>query len=247
VPNQQISPEVDYLTHVKGVKKFFLVGSDYVFPRKSFAIAKPLIAKNGASVVGEEYAPIGTTDWSAVVAKMQQSQPDAVFAITVAGSDPVTLMKQLRAAGIEAPVASTVIEETGLKALGADGEGVLMAAAYFEVLNTPENKKFLAALKQRFGKVEPQNLYSTPCYDAVHEYAKAFKDAGNTKARDVLEALAGVEVTGPRGRVTLNRDRHATMPIYLAEGQSDSTFKIIKSYGEVKPSQQCNPEPGLPS
>jgi urea transport system substrate-binding protein len=246
VPNQQIDPEVTYLTRERDVKSFFLVGSDYVWPRTTFKIAKDLIAKAGAEVVGEEYAPIGTTDWSAVVSKIQNTSPDSVYFALAGGSDNVALMKQFRATGSEAIVVSPDIEENVLKALGEDGEGVVMAGAYFQVLDTSENKKFLAALKKRFGaKAAPQNLLSVPNYDALHQFALAMDKAKSTRPEAVLEALAEVTFTGPRGEIKMTRDRHATLPIYLAIGQADSTFKIIKDLGAIPPTNQCEPDPSL--
>lgn len=244
VPNQQIDPEVTYLTKDRGVKSFFLVGSDYVWPRTTFKIAKDLIGKAGAEVLGEEYAPIGTTDWSAVVSKIQTADPDAVYFALAGGSDNVALMKQFRATGSKAIVVSPDIEENVLKALGEDGEGVIMAGAYFQVLDTPANKKFLSALDKRFGdKVAPQNLLSVPNYDALHQFALAMDKAGSTEPEAVLEAFTEVSFSGPRGEIKMSADRHATLPIYLAEGQADSTFKILKDLGSIKPTNQCQPDP----
>jgi urea transport system substrate-binding protein len=244
VPNQQIDPEVTYLTKEKNVKSFFLVGSDYVWPRTTFKIAKDLIRKAGAEVVGEEYAPIGTTDWSSVVSKIQNASPDSVYFALAGGSDNVALMKQFRATGSDAIVVSPDIEENVLKALGEDGEGVIMAGAYFQVLDTPENKKFLAALDKRFGKkAAPQNLLSVPNYDAMHQYARAMDKAKSTTPEAVLEALSDVTFTGPRGEIKMTPDRHATLPIYLAEGQADATFKILKELGSIAPTDQCKPDP----
>jgi urea transport system substrate-binding protein len=244
VPNQQIAPEVSYLTKSRGVKSFFLVGSDYVWPRETFKVAKGLIKQAGAKVVGEEYAPIGTTDWSAVVSKIQQSKPDAVYFALAGGSDNVALMKQYRATGAKGIVVSPDIEESVLKALGPDGEGVVMAGAYFQVLDTPANKKFLADLKKKYGgKTAPQNLLSVTNYDAVYLYAAAVAKAKSTATAPVLKALSQVSFNGPRGLVHMTKDRHAALPIYIGIGQKDQSFKIIKKLGVVTPSQQCNPAP----
>jgi branched-chain amino acid transport system substrate-binding protein len=244
VPNQQIAPEVSYLTGERGVKTFFLVGSDYVWPHETFKVAKRLIKQARAKVVGEEYAPIGTTDWSAVVSKIQQTKPDAVYFALAGGSDNVALMKQYRATGAKGIVVSPDIEESVLKALGPDGEGVVMAGAYFQALDTPANNRFLADLKKKFGsKTAPQNLLSVTNYDAVYQYAAAVARAKTTATEPVLRALSKVSFTGPRGLVKMTRDRHAALPIYIGIGQKDESFKIIKKLGIVAPSRQCNPYP----
>src|SRR5262249_37744948 len=128
VPNQQIDPLVKYLTKNKSVKSWFMVGSDYLWPRKSFEIAHPIIKAAGGNVVGEEYSPIGTSDWSAIISKIRSAKPDAIILAIAGGADNVAFMKQLIASGTKTVVSSLDIEEGALGALGPDGEGIYVPA-----------------------------------------------------------------------------------------------------------------------
>jgi urea transport system substrate-binding protein len=119
--NQQIVPGLDYLKQ-QGKKRVFLVGSDYVFPRTANKIIKAYAKANGMEILGEEYTPLGHTEYSTVVNKLQQAKPDAVFN-TLNGDSNVAFFKQLRGAGITAasmPVVSVSVAEEEVRGIGPD-------------------------------------------------------------------------------------------------------------------------------
>ena len=99
--NQQIVPSIEYLLE-EGKTKFFLLGSDYVFPRTANTIIKAQLAAAGAETVAEEYTPLGHTEYSTVISKIQAAAPDVVYN-TLNGDSNVAFFKQLQAAGITAP------------------------------------------------------------------------------------------------------------------------------------------------
>jgi branched-chain amino acid transport system substrate-binding protein len=244
VPNQQTDPLVKYLTEKEGAKTWFFVGSDYLWPHKSFEIAKKVIEAAGGTVVGEEYAPIGTTDWASVVSKINRTNPSVVLLALAGGADNVSIMKQKNASGSPALVASLDIEEGALAALGPDGEGIYVPGSYFSTVDTPENKKFTEALQKKFGdKMATPTFFSAPTYDAIHEFALAAQKAQTLEGSAVLKALSEVSFSGPRGTVKLTTDRHASLPIYLGKARSDGKFDIVQSLGTIDASRQCDPEP----
>ncbi|HMY38217.1 MAG TPA: transporter substrate-binding protein, partial [Marinagarivorans sp.] len=97
---QQILAGIDWVVKEKGAKTFYLLGSDYIWPRTSNKIARKHIEKLGLSVVGEEYYPLGHTQFNSVINKIKLKKPDVIYAIVVGGSN-VAFYKQLKAAGIE--------------------------------------------------------------------------------------------------------------------------------------------------
>lgn len=244
VPNQQTDPLVKYLTEKEGAKTWFFVGSDYLWPHKSFEIAKKVIEAAGGTVVGEEYAPIGTTDWASVVSKINRTNPSVVLLALAGGADNVSIMKQKNASGSPALVASLDIEEGALAALGPDGEGIYVPGSYFSTIDTPENKKFTEALLKKFGdKMATPTFFSAPTYDAVHQFALAAEAAQSLDGSAVLKALSEVSFSGPRGTVKMTTDRHASLPIFLGKARDDGTFDIVESLGIIEASKQCDPEP----
>jgi len=143
--NQQIVPGLDYLKQA-GKKKVFLVGSDYVFPRTANKIIKAYAAANGMTILGEEYTPLGHTEYSTLVGKVQAAKPDAVFN-TLNGDSNVAFFKQLHGAGITAaamPVVSVSVAEEEVRGIGpANVVGQLVAWNYYQTTTGATNDKFV--------------------------------------------------------------------------------------------------------
>ncbi|MGH7813692.1 MAG: urea ABC transporter substrate-binding protein [Candidatus Binataceae bacterium] len=152
-PNQQILPALDWAKE-KGYKKYFLLGSDYVFPRTANLILKKHIVHDGLTVVDEEYVPLGGTDFSAIVNKIKAAAPDIIFN-TLNGDSNVSFFKQMAAAGLppsKLPVMSFSIAEPEAKAMGPSIVKDSYAAwNYFQTLNDPMSKKFVEAYKAKYG------------------------------------------------------------------------------------------------
>jgi urea transport system substrate-binding protein len=240
VPEQMVAPIVDHFMTENGAKKFFLVGSDYNFGRGMLAFTRSYIEKKGGAVVGDEYQPMDATDWTAIISKMRSANPDAVIMSTAGGAPNVTLQKQYKAAGMKALVGNLSVDEGTAKSMGADAEGIFITASYLTNIDTPENKRFLAAMKKKFGAdLRTPNDLSVPEYDAVYLYKAAVEKAGSTDAEKVLKALAEVSFEGPRGRVQMSKQRHAPLTMYLGQVQADGNVKIVKMFKDVDPGEQC--------
>ena len=147
--NQQIVPAVQYLLD-QGKTKFYLLGSDYVFPRTSNTIIRAQLADAGLEPVGEEYLPLGGTDFTSILLNIAQAQPDVIFN-TLNGDSNVAFFKQFTDAGYDAtslPVLSVSIAEEEVTGIGVDNiVGQLTAWNYYETVDTPENTAFVAAFK----------------------------------------------------------------------------------------------------
>ena len=146
--NQQIIPAMDFLAS-KGVKKLFLAGSDYVFPRTANAIIKLYAAKLGIEIVGEEYVPLDKDDWTTQVAKIVAAKPDFIFN-TINGSSNVGFIKAYYDAGLKAattPIISVSIAEEEAPAMGHEVTGHYASWNYFQSLKTDTNPKFIDELE----------------------------------------------------------------------------------------------------
>ncbi|WP_419951644.1 substrate-binding protein [Methylobacterium sp.] len=239
VPEQQVAPIVDYFNK-QGAKTFFLIGSDYSFGRGMLAFTKAYIEKNGGKVVGDEYAPMDATDWTAVLAKVKSANPDAIITSTAGGAPNVTLTKQLRAAGIKAFYGNLAVDEGTARSMGADAEGIYIAGSYFTNIDTPANKNFLAAVEKKFGNdLKTPNELSVPQYEAIFAYKAAVEKAGTTDAAKVVPALAEVSVEGPRGTIAMSKQRHAPLTMYLGQVKTDGSVSIISTFKDVDPGEQC--------
>jgi branched-chain amino acid transport system substrate-binding protein len=240
VPEQQVPPIVDYFAREKGAKNYFLIGSDYAFGRGMLAFTKAYIEKKGGKVVGEEYLPMDGTDWTPIISKIRSAGADAIITSTAGGAPNVTLTKQLRAAGVTIPYGNLAVDEGTAKGMGADAAGIYISASYVTGIASAENKAFLAAMAKKFGAdLKTPNDLSVPEYEAVYLYKAAVEKAGSVDNAKVLAELGAVSFTGPRGLVTMNKQHHAPLTMYLGQVQADGSVKVIQSFPNVDPGAQC--------
>jgi len=246
-PNQQILPSVEWLLG-QGKSKFFLLGSDYVFPRTANQVIRAkLTALAKGSVVAEEYTPLGHTEYSTIIAKIKQLKPDAILN-TLNGDSNVAFFKQLKAAGIgpdQIPVMSYSIAEEETAGIGVDNlVGHYAAWNYFESMSTPENTKFIAAYKAKYGATRNTDDPIEAGYFGVYLWAAAVTKAGTFELEKVREALKGIQYQAPEGLVSIDPENNHTYKIVqIGKIKADGQFDIVwKTASSVKP----DPFPDLP-
>lgn len=237
--NQQIVPAVSWLLENRGTS-FYLLGSDYVFPRTANQIIKMQLEAEGGTLVGEEYTPLGHTDYSTVISKIQQAAPDIIFN-TLNGDSNVAFFKQLKDAGLtsdDVTVLSVSIAEEEIRGIGADVlEGHLAAWNYFQTTDTPENETFVNNYKAAYGEDRVTADPIEAGYISVYLWAKAVEAAGTTDVDAVREAAAGLQFQAPEGMVTVDGDnQHIYKTVRIGEVQADGQFLELWSTPEpVKP------------
>jgi len=240
VPDQQVAPVVDYLMKEKGAKTFFLAGSDYAFGRGMLEFTRKYIIAHGGKVVDEEYLPMDAADWTPVLSKLRADHPDALISSTAGGAPNVTLTKQLRAAGIQVLFGNLGVDEGTAKSIGADAAGTYISQSYLTTIDNPQNKAFTAGLQAMFGKdMKTPNDLSEPEYDGIYLYKAAVEKAGSLDEAKILHALPEVSFDGARGTITMNKQHHAPLTMYLGQVQADGSVKVIQTFKSVDPGQQC--------
>jgi urea transport system substrate-binding protein len=238
-PNQQALPALTWAEE-KGYKSYFLIGSDYVYPRTANLILKKHIAHDGMTLAGEEYVPLGGTDFSSIIGEIQKSKPDIIIN-TLNGDSNVSFFKQLAAAGMtpdKLPVMSFSIAEPEAKAMGPSLlAGSYTSWNYFQSLPGATNAAFVSAYKAKFGADSVVDDPMVHGYVDVMEWAAAVKKAGTfapLKVRDAAVAL-GFE-DSPLGQVKFADNQSMVQTGYIGELQPDGQFKIVwQSPGEIQP------------
>lgn len=243
--NQQIVPAVSWLLQNKG-KKFYLLGSDYVFPRTANQIIKAQLKAQGGELVGEEYTPLGHTDYSTIISKIKEAKPDVVFN-TLNGDSNVAFFKQLKDSGITSKDLTTLsvsVAEEEARGIGFDVlAGHLTAWNYFQTTDTPENKKFVESYKAKYGKDRVTDDPIEAGYTAVYLWKAAVEKAGSTDVNKVKEAAKGIEFNAPEGKVKIDGDnQHIYKIARIGEAQPDGQFKELWNS-----SQSVKPDPYLSS
>jgi urea transport system substrate-binding protein len=213
--NQQIVPAVDYLLG-EAKKKMFLLGSDYVFPRTANTIIKEQLKAKGGETVGEEYVPLGGTEFSTVIEKIKAAKPDVVFS-TLNGDSNVAFFKAYSDAGFTAetlPTLSVSIAEEEVRGIGAENVvDQLVSWNYYQTTKTEANDKFVAAYKAKYGAERVTDDPIEAGYFGVYLWKLAVEKAGSTDVAAVKAAAGGIEFDAPEGKVKIDGDNQHTYKI----------------------------------
>ena len=232
-PNQQIEPAVDWLLENKGTE-FFLVGSDYVFPRTANNIIKEQLAAEGGTVAGEDYLPLGNTEVTPIINKIKTEMPDGgVIFNSLNGDSNVAFFKQLKSAGMgpdQYPVMSVSIAEEEVKQIGPEFlEGHYAAWNYFQTVDSAANEKWVSDFKAEYAEDRVTNDPMEAAYIMVYLWAQAVEEAGTTDIAAVREAAYGQTFEAPGGLVTMNPNHHISKTVRIGEIRNDGMFDIVSA------------------
>lgn len=229
--NQQIIPAMDFLK-TKDVKTLFLAGSDYVFPRTANKIIKQYAKELGIEIVGEEYVPLDSDDWTTQVAKIAAAKPDFVFN-TINGSSNVGFIKAYYEAGLgpdNSPIISVSIAEEEAPAMGEDVTGQFAAWNYFQSVESPENTTFIEAFKAEYGEDRPTSDPMEAAYTSLYLYKGMVEKAESFCVDAINEASDGVSFDAPEGKVTVNGENHHIAKTGLiGQINADNQFDVVWS------------------
>lgn len=210
---QQIIAGLDWVAKEKGAKTFYLIGSDYIWPRTSNKIARKHIENVlKGKVVGEEYYPLGHTNFGSLINKIKLKKPDVIYSIVVGGSN-VSWYKQLKAAGITSDkwtlLTISVTEDELLGIGGENAEGFYAAMKYFQSLDNDNNKSFVAEFKKMWGDDSVIGDVTQAAYLGPWLWKLAVEKAGSFDIDKIAEASNGIEFTGaPEGYVRIHDSNH---------------------------------------
>ncbi|MGK7949741.1 MAG: urea ABC transporter substrate-binding protein [Xenococcaceae cyanobacterium] len=232
-PNQQIEPAVDWLLANKGTE-FFLVGSDYVFPRTANNIIKEQLKAKGATMVGEDYLPLGNTEVTPIITKIKRALPDGgVIFNSLNGDSNVAFFKQLQGAGLtpdKYPVMSVSIAEEEVRQIGVEYLKDHYAAwNYFQTVENPQNDQFVTAFKNKYGQDRVTNDPMEAAYIMVYLWKQAVEQAGTSDLEAVRKAAIGQEFNAPEGLVTMQPNHHISKTVRIGQVRDDGLFDIVWS------------------
>ncbi|MBI1290801.1 urea ABC transporter substrate-binding protein [bacterium] len=239
-PNQQIIPAVSWAYNTLGKRRFFLVGSDYVFPRSANAIIRDYVTALGAEIVGEEYIPLGSRQVDHAIEAIRSSQPDVILN-TINGDSNIPFFQALRTAGIkpaDIPTFSFSIAEPELQSLDLTTMvGDYAAWNYFQSVDSPANKKFVEDFRKRYGADRVVSDPLEAAYFGVHLWARAAQDAGSIAPEDVRAAVRDMSFEAPGGMVYVDHENlHTWKVVRIGQINEDAQFKIVWSSDEpVRP------------
>ncbi len=240
-PNQQIVPAIEYLID-QGYTKFFLLGSDYVFPRTANMIITAQVEAAGLEVVGEEYADMDQTDFSTIISKIEEAKPDVIIN-TLNGTGNVSFFKQMSEKNYTSEDYMTMsfsIAEEEVATIGADIlKGHMVSWNYYQTTDTEKNKEFVQAYKDEYGEDRVTSDPAEAAYDAVYLWKAACEKADSFEVDDVLAAIdtGKISYDAPEGTVTIDGDnQHLAKPVRIGQvGDDGLIYEIYSTDSPVDP------------
>lgn len=236
-PNQQVIPTVKWCLDVLKAKRFFLIGSDTVWPHSVNEIIKDQLKAFGATTVGEAYLPFGTSDVAAALDSAAAARPDLVLS-TIEGDTNLPFYKKLRSspgsAYSQLTVLSYSITEDELRELPArEMTHDYIVCNYFQAIDREENRAFVARFKKRFGSDRVTCDAIATAYNSLMLWAQGVQEVGTTNLRDALPSLLRQSLNAPEGIISVDAaTQHTYRPFFVGkvrgDGQVDIVFSIDK-------------------
>jgi urea transport system substrate-binding protein len=227
--------------------KVYLIGSNYIWPKESNKNAKVWLERAGGEVVGEDYVPLGGSEFTPIFNKVRQQKPDFIFS-TVVGDSDIAMHKQFLQEGFKSdklPIAALTTGEIEIRAMGAEaGAGHFLSAPYFQALDNPTNHKFVEGyLSSKYGGggVTHYNMEETYLSLYVWKYGleKALAETGNIEditprmIRDVSGGIRVEDDVSPEGLVWIDPNNFNTwLKPKIGMCKPDGQFEIVKAAAE---------------
>lgn len=241
VPNQQVIPTLKWCFD-QGLRRFFLVGSDYVFSRAVNEIIKTQVAAFGGEVVGEEYLFLGSKNARQAVEEIIKAGPDIILN-TINGDTNIAFFTELRRQGImpeDVPTLSFSMAEEEISEMGPQlVAGDYAAWSYFQSVDSKKNNAFVRAFKKRYGKDRVIDDPMEAGYCGVYLWAQAVKDAGTDDAGVVRKAIGNQSFTAPQGVIYVDPDTlHTWKTARIGRINEDGQFHIVWTSGRpIRPAR----------
>jgi urea transport system substrate-binding protein len=229
---QSAIASLDWLYKNKG-KSFYLIGSDYIWPRTMNKIANLHLKKIGAKVVGESYYPLGSIEFASEINKIKAAKPDVIWSTVVGGSN-VAFYKQLQAAGISSKnqaLCAMAVSEEEASGIGAENlEGFMSCMGYFQSVKNPANAKFVKAFKAKYGANRVIGDTMACGYTSVYLWKMAVEKAGSFDVPKVVAASSDLAMDAPEGKIKFHANnhhlwKHARIGTFRKDGQIDMVYE----------------------
>jgi urea transport system substrate-binding protein len=239
-PAQNVTKLVPHVMNKWG-KKVYILAADYNYGQITSKWVQKYVRDGGGEVLADEYFPLDVTDFGATIRKIQAAKPDMVISLLVGGAH-VSFYRQWAAAGMksEIPMASTTFGGGNESKLLSkeEGDGIVVAFAYFQELDSPANKAFLEKFHARLGANAPYlgAELAMMTYHGFNIWAEGVKNAGSADRMAVTEALeGGISYAGPAGTTIVDpKTHHATLDVHIAEVK-DQGFQVLESFPQQPP------------
>ncbi len=238
VPNQELAPLLPYMTQTFG-KTYFLLGADRLWPHKMFEVAEPIIQKLGGRVVGKEYTTGKETDFAPLIARIAATKAKVLlFALK---GDGLNFIPQADDRGLlkGTTIAFLGLSETDLGLFGGKAQNMFVVVPFVATSSLPAVKAFVAKAKADAGADATVSNYVMTHYNSLMAVKAAIEKTGKVDKEALIDALEGLTIKSPTGPLTIEKNHHAAMTMFLAKTKGRDLV-TVRALGEIKPEPRCN-------
>jgi branched-chain amino acid transport system substrate-binding protein/urea transport system substrate-binding protein len=237
VPNQELAQLLPYMNETFG-NTYYLLGANRAWPQKMFQAAEPIISALGGRVVGKEFTTGNETDFAPLIARIAAAKPKVLlFALK---GDGLNFIPQADDLGLfrNTAVAFLGLSETDLSVFHGKGQNMFVVVPFVGSSDAPAARAFAAKVNAEAGPDTIVSNYVMTHYNALMAMKAALEKAGKIDKESMIAALEGLAIDSPTGTVTIGKNHHATMNLFLARTQGDKLV-TVRPLGEIAPEPGC--------
>ena len=227
-PNQQVEPAVAWLLRHHG-DRFYLLGSNYVFPRTVHKMIHAQLQQAGGTVVGEAYVPLGNKAFELILQEILQAKPDVIFN-TLNGDSNLAFYRAYREAGCAPetlPVMAVSAAEPELQSMAIDAAGTYASWSYFQSLPGTQNQQFVTAFRAKYGHDRVTSDPIAAAYSQVHAWKQAVETAQSFATAAVRQAAYGQLLETPGGQIQIERNHHVQKSCLIGKVLTSGQFEVV--------------------
>jgi branched-chain amino acid transport system substrate-binding protein/urea transport system substrate-binding protein len=239
VPNQELEKLLPAMKARAG-DSFYMFGVDIVWPQKMFAAAEGMIARIGGSSKGKEFTPWGVKDYAPVIRRIQDSRAK-VLLFALPGADGITFIRQAEDLGLlkTCTVAFLGFAETYLGAFGAGkGQGMWVTVPFAASSSAEGTRSFVARIRKNAGADVPISHYAFTHYNSLMATKAALEKTRSVDSEALISGLEGLTFGSPTGNITIGKDHHVTMPMFLAKTEG-AGLAVVETLGPIAAAPGC--------
>ena len=237
VPNQELAQLLPYMNCTFG-NSYFLLGADRAWPHRMFEAAEPMIHKLGGRVVGKEFTEGQEKDFSTLIARIAVTKAKVLlFALKGDGLDFIPQADDRRLLK-KTTIAFLGLSEADLGVFGGKGQNMFVVVPFVATSGMPSVKTFVAKVKTKAGAAAAVSNYVMTHYNALIATKAAIEKAGKVDKESMIDALEGLVIGSPTGPLTMGKNHHATMNMFLAKTKGRDLV-TVRALGEIAPDPGC--------
>lgn len=237
VPNQELAQLLPYMNQTFG-NTYYMLGADHAWPQKMFEDAQPIILGLGGRILGKEFTTGKETDFAPLIGRIAKTKAKVLlFALK---GDGLSFIPQAHDLGLlnDITVAFLGLSETDLPAFGGKGQNMFVVVPFVASSDMPSVKAFVAKVKAEAGADATVSNYVMTHYDALVAMKAALEKAGKIDKEAMINALEGLVIQSPTGAVTIGKNHHVTMNMFLAKTEG-AGLVTVRALGEIAPEPGC--------